>query len=473
MTASVSSPAIIEWRPFASALVAGVSRRDITPPVGIRTANWGAEGRHEVALGVHQPLTVTALALVDKDGQARFVVSADLGWWRQIDDEQSVRLPVLAALGIEPERLMLHLVHTHAGPSTSRAEPTAAGGALVSAYLDEVARTVGNACEDALAAAVPCQITWGRGSCQLATVRDLPCGDQDVVAFNPDILPDDTVIVGRVCDLEGTIVATVVNYACHPTTLAWQNPLLSPDYVGPARRLIEEATGASCLYLQGASGDLGPRDQFTGDVEVVERNGRILGHAAMSALEALPRPGNVLRFTGVVESGASLGIWEQQPDSASSMVTSLIVQVPVPLQPLLTAEELRSQWSDLEETPSMERVARAMALRKGYVNDGEATHPVWITQVGDAVIVGHPGEAYSVMQTELRRRHPDRCILVANCTNGPGYMYLPERSAYERLRYQVWQTLLGAGALEAVIDAVDAAIAELPRTREAHPGGIR
>lgn len=473
MTASLSSPTVTEWRPFASEVVAGVSRRDITPPVGIRTANWGAAGRHEVALGIHQPLTVTALALAGEDGLPRLVVSADLGWWRQIDDEQSVRLPILAALGIQEEQLMLHLVHTHAGPSTSRTEPDAAGGELVSGYLDDVTRTVVNACKDALATAVPCQITWGRGSCQLATVRDLPCGDHDVVGFNPAILPDDTVMVGRVCASDGTIVATVLNYACHPTTLAWQNHLLSPDYVGPARRVVEDATGAPCLYLQGASGDLGPRDQFTGDIDVVERNGRILGHAAMSALEALPQPGTVLQFTGVVESGASLGIWEQRPSRSSSVVTGRIVKVPVPLQPMRTAEELQSQWADLDETPARERVARAMALRKGYVNNGEASHPVWITQVGDAVIVGHPGEAYSVMQTELRRRHPDRCILVANCTNGPGYMYLPERSAYERMRYQVWQTLLGPGALEAVIDAVDAAIAEFPRTREPQPGGVR
>jgi hypothetical protein len=29
------------------------------------------------------------------------------------------------------------------------------------------------------------------------------------------------VLVGRVCDDGGRIVATIVNYACHPTTLAW------------------------------------------------------------------------------------------------------------------------------------------------------------------------------------------------------------------------------------------------------------
>ena len=34
-------------------------------------------------------------------------------------------------------------------------------------------------------------------------------------------------------------VAVVVNYACHPTTLAWQNTLISPDYPGALRELVE------------------------------------------------------------------------------------------------------------------------------------------------------------------------------------------------------------------------------------------
>jgi hypothetical protein len=105
-----------------------------------------------------------------------------------------------------------------------------------------------------------------------------------------------------------------------------------------------------------------------------------------------------------------------------------------------------------------------MKLRAGYVLEGgRATHPVWIWQWGDAVIVGQPGEAYSYFQMELRRRHPDRVIFVLNCTNGPGYMYLPTPEAYRRLRYQAWQTLLQEGALELITDEVSAVIGRLPK----------
>ena len=71
------------------------------------------------------------------------------------------------------------------------------------------------------------------------------------------------------------------------------------------------------------------------------------------------------------------------------------------------------------------------------------------------------------MQTELRRRHPDRTILVLNLTNGPGYLYLPSADAYTRDRYQVWQTLYEPGALEAVIEQVDRVVADLPAGRGA------
>jgi hypothetical protein len=37
----------------------GVARRDVTPPVGIYSRSWGA-ATHDVAEGVHRPLTATA-----------------------------------------------------------------------------------------------------------------------------------------------------------------------------------------------------------------------------------------------------------------------------------------------------------------------------------------------------------------------------------------------------------------------------
>mgnify|MGYP006172841585 CR=1 FL=1 len=38
---------------------------------------------------------------------------------------------------------------------------------------------------------------------------------------------------------DGLTLGTIVNYACHPTTLAWENRDISPDYIGAMREVID------------------------------------------------------------------------------------------------------------------------------------------------------------------------------------------------------------------------------------------
>jgi hypothetical protein len=454
-------PEKVIWTPPMTRTRAGVAQREINPPVGIRTASWGAAKRH-VATGIHNQITTTALAVIADDGKATYLVSVDWGWWQGKSDDLAVRGEVIKALGIEENQLMLHLTHTHAGPTTASDVAHLEGGDLVADYHAKAITQIIAACREAVDKSVVADITWTYGKCDLAVNRDLPCGEQDVVAFNPEVPADDTLTVGRVCDEKGKVLGIVVNYACHPTTLAWANSKVSPDFVGEARDLIEARVKAPMLFLQGASGDLSPRDGFSGDTEVADKNGRILGFATLAVLEKMLPPATRLRFTNTVESGALLGEWTQEPFAPQSENKCIRIDVEVPLQKLPTIDELRERWKDVDEGARETRINRAMKLRVGYVIDGAATHPVWIWMWGDAVIVGQPGEAYSQFQMELRRRHPDRVIFVLNCTNGPGYMYVPTPEAYKRLRYQSWQTLLAPGALEIIIDATDKAIASLP-----------
>lgn len=458
-SAADGAPSMRWFPPGASAKV-GMARADITPPVGIRAHNWGA-GHTERSTGIHVPLTATALAMVGADETA-FLVSLDLGWFTAPAHDAAIRGQVLAALDLPEDRLLLHLIHTHAGPTTSPDEEGLPGGDLIPAYIDQLISTVADICRQAENAAVECDISWGYGHCDLAVVRDLPCGARDVVGFNPDVPADDTVAIGRITDPDGATVGVLLNYACHPTSLAWDNSLLSPDYVGEARRTVEQETGAPCLFLQGASGELSPREQYSGDPAVADRNGRMLGLAALAALAAMPPPGAVMHLDEVVESGAPLAIWRYHPDSRATVLQRRRIDVPVGLKPERTAEEIMGLWPGIDPAAAQERARRAERGRAAYAGLATAQHPVWIWLCGDAVLVAHPGEAFSLLQTELRRRHPDRTIFVLNLTNGPGYFYLPSAEAYSHDRYQVWQTQYRQGALETVIDAVDRVLSGLP-----------
>jgi hypothetical protein len=157
-------------------------------------------------------------------------------------------------------------------------------------------------------------IEWHTGRCGLAANRDLPDPEPSrkriVCGFNPDGNPDDALLVGRITDATGRVRATLVNYACHPTTLAWENDAISPDYVGAVRETIQQATNAPALFLLGACGDLAPRYQYVRDPEVADRHGRELGFAALATLNGMEPPGAQLTYAEVVESGAPLAVWE-------------------------------------------------------------------------------------------------------------------------------------------------------------------
>ena len=292
----------------------GAARRDITPPLGIYSRMWGCAA-HNVAEAVHRPLCATAISFQHADGGPPLVLAGlDLGWWISADDEWFLRGHLLETLKLERPRLMVHLVHTHSGPSISLQYGDQPGGALIRPYLDEVRAAVAAAVEEALARACPATLTWTTGRCDLARNRDLPepGGGRILCGYNPERPADDTLLVGRVTGDDDAWVATLVNYACHPTTLGGGNRRISPDYVGAMRETVEQATGgAPCLFLLGAAGELGPRRGYDDRTAVADANGRQLGYAALSALEGMLPPGKGLRFAGAVDSGATLATWEE------------------------------------------------------------------------------------------------------------------------------------------------------------------
>jgi hypothetical protein len=439
----------------------GVARRDITPPDGIRAKNWGPAD-WERSEGAHRPFVVTVLAVAGEE--PLLLAAVDGTWWRRVDDEWSVRSRVLTELGLGEHQLLIALSHTHAGPVLCRADGDLPGGELIAGYLSALAGAIVEAGREALASAAPARVDWTTGRCALAADRELDLDGRPLVGFNPDApAADDTVVIGRVTAADGAALATVVNYACHPTTLAWQNRLVSPDYVGAMRELVEGGTDAPVLFLQGASGELAPREQYTGDVEVADRHGRALGHSVLAALALLPAPGAELELSAVVESGAPLGLWTESGTEPSTAIAALRGRVELQLADLPSIADLEERWMDIDARSRAERLGRARNLRDGYIDGPTVAHPFWVWRLGDAVLAAHPGEAYSALQTALRVANPGTPVVVMNLTNGPGFVYLPTDAAYERGAYQAWQTPLAPGSLARLEEAMSAAIEEVVR----------
>ncbi|WP_018628424.1 hypothetical protein [Niabella aurantiaca] len=432
----------------------GAAQKDITPPVGIYSKNWGA-GNDSIKTGIHHGLCLTCIVFKsDAAAKPLILIAADLGWWSVAEDEQRFRQALLKAFELDEPGLMICFSHTHSGPNLLTENSDKPGGELIPGYLQQLQAQAIAAIQEAMATAEPGTLCWNYGKCGLARNRDQPVEDSSkvLVGFSPGKDADDTLLVGRATNEKGAIIATIVNYACHPTTLAWENKKISPDYIGAMRSLVQEQAGGLCLFLQGASGELAPAEQYSGNNELADRYGRWLGYAVLSILESMLPPQQQLCFTKTIESGASLAIWEKRHREISATLEARLLYIEMELKPLPSLQEIEARWKNCDDPVLKERLWRQRAIRRSLGEKNPAAIPLWIWRIGECCFIGQPNEAYSCFQQDLRQALSPFPVAVMNVVNGH-IGYLPPAEMYDFDIYSVWQTPFAAGALEALTDA--------------------
>jgi hypothetical protein len=473
----------------------GLARGDITPPVGIYHRMWGA-AVHDRSTGIHRPLTATVLLLRPAPephewDEPRLPASEMLVLiavdhcllWR--DEMAELLQRVSSAAGVPRERLLVMFSHTHGAGLMGRERSGLPGGELIGPYLDTLAKKLADLVRQAAGDLAPALVAYGVGRCSLAAHRDLwdAVTGQWVCGYNPQGAADDTVMVARITDFAGNVRGIVVNYACHPTTLAWDNRLISPDYVGAMRELVEDAASAPCFFIQGASGELGPQRGYTGDVRVADANGRQLGHTVLATLEALPPAGTRYQYLGPVVSGAVIGVWHDMPVDDEALrakarwryrhwTIPLDYRAGLPTLETLNAEreqqlaaETAARQAGEEALAGKCRARVEVATRhlvrfRGLSLDQPYSFHIHLWQIGDVVWVAVESEHYQLLQTSLRQRFAEGTIIVSTLVNGSLHTYLPPRNVYDTGIYQDTVALLAPGSLERLIDEIASQIAD-------------
>jgi len=453
---------------------------------------WGA-ATHDRSTGVHRPLTATVLVLRAVDGspasqQVLIAVDHCLLWHGEM---QSLLSAIASQSGVPKSQLKVCFSHTHGAGLMGLERAALPGGDAIAPYLDNVARQLATQIALCLPRLQPTSIVYGYGRCDLAANRDFfdESRQKYFCGYNPLGTADDTLLVARIASLSGQSLATFVNYACHPTTLAWENTRISPDYIGAMREIVETATQVPCFFLQGASADLGPREGFTGELAVADRNGRRLGYAVLATLESLPEADQSYVYQGPVVSGATLAIWRSRPIGADRVENASVfrmAEVEIPLEYRADLPTLESLQADIEQWSRTEAAARALGddadARKARAMVERATRsqarqstlpagPVYpyrigVFQMGDAVWLLVDGEHYNLLQRELRARFPGVPLVVGTIVNGSDVWYLPDQNSFGKGLYQEEVSILKQGSLERVIEAAATLIAPLVHHRD-------
>ena len=283
----------------AASLTAGAASLEVELPAGAPLAGYGGFPRRawipdflgrfpntfwfNPSSGVHDPLRVRALAL-ESGGLRVLWFSVDLV---AIDPTMVAEVRSrLADRGGEPPILIVSASHTHSGPG---AFANSAFWALVAADRESPAvRSVildgmEKVAREALRRRAPAHLAWGKTTVTGVAMSRL---DQPL---------DPELGLLKVMGADGRPVALLWNYAIHGTALGRANSLLSGDLMADASARLEKETGSPVLFVNGAAGDVSPRQRGWPGVESA---GAALASAALAAWRTLP-PGRDLTLRAV------------------------------------------------------------------------------------------------------------------------------------------------------------------------------
>lgn len=423
---------------------AGVAVRDVTPEPGAPMSGFVARTRG--ALEAHDPLSVRALVVGDTTLVTVDVVGLHEDTCRRIRE----RCGTLRAV-------VVHATHTHGGPVSM---PGRLGERLDSAWLARVEDAAVDAVHEAAARQQPVEITAANAP-------------EPGVARNrrrPDGPVDASLPVVALRRLDGSLLAVVVSYACHPVILGADNLLLTADYPGVVRQHIEGELGGVALFLTGCAGDANT------------------GHSAESSITTAPTAGRTFEACAEVGSRiarAALNGLSRGRSAPDDTITAGRADVELALD-VPTSEQLRAEatrWADAAQSAPddaqralYDSWARWAGAAASGATSGEGLSSTattaWSGSVsllgwGPATIVGLPGEPFAATAADVRTLVGDGVTIVAGyCDGCPGY--LPPADEYplggyevaDAHRYYGMPGPFAPGSAERLVTAVERLLAE-------------
>ncbi len=452
-------------------LIAGVARVDITPPVGVAHAGWGAQ-KHQVAEAIDMPLYITALVLQQDDLQVA-IVDIDI-LILNADMDAEARSAVVEATGIEADNIRLAYSHNHSGPAMM-SDWLTEGMDLAEEWYAAIPEKIAEAVVDAAKSLEEVVVSSGAGECDI-NINRRPVDDHGrrFTGRNWNDPVDHEVGVVALDKMSGEPLATLMVFACHPTMMGHDNTSITPDFPGPARRVVEQTVGGMCLFLQGAGGNQGPVHGFIGDLAVYRREGTKLGLEAARVRMSLDPYERRERLVEIVPSGADLGMYEDDPISEPDSTLEVAWdETELPLRELESVEVLSARANELagsvgelhaSNAPHDELIAAVSRAKKATIAvncahlaerhgvDGHITIRSQAIRIGETVLVSVPLEPFVEIGLEVKERSPAVRTFFSGFSNGH-FNYLPTDAGIEEGGYEVDVSPFAAGSAELVTRA--------------------
>jgi neutral ceramidase len=330
------------------------------------------------------------------------------------------------------EHVLVHATHNHSAPSVSR-------GCAIAGLRDAPAF-------DRWGALLP-ELLGGAVYAAYNRMRPARAGSAlglaegiSVNRVDRERPVDESVPVLLVEEAEdGSALAIVVSFACHPTSIAGHTLLWNTDFPGPLRSAVEEAyPEATCIFLQGCAGDIAPWDHWFGNADARPQTfanrdwlGRSIAQAVLVAVPSI----RTIDDIPVAARSTTLELPRRRLPWSDEELAEVAAELEATSEP-----DYAERWpEDVHSAASA--TAFPLAYQKGavamYQDMRRREHEplraeLHAISVGDAVLAANPFELFSGPGLAIRARSRFETTFVLGYSNE--YLgYLPPDDDVDRI----------------------------------------
>jgi len=419
-------------------LLAGTAKVDITPNYGSPTRRWylGADGGRITE--IRWPLYARTLALSDGETIST-ITSMDIACIYKCHHDR-IRELVREMSPVPIGNVILHNTHQHSDSFVEYEPAYDVFGindvAFDMDYISGLARRIASSVCLAAGAMEPVHVGSGCGAVEegIASCRRVLTQDGRLLwrssRPSPELraLPrghiDPRVGVISFTAPEGRPVATLYNYACHPSAAGGDSPpVISADYPGFASHMIETCHGGTALFLHGCTGDINPAKYVRGDslnfddrIADARRMGRILGAEVLKTLGTIET--REAGYLNVARRDCELPIKPEAADVEGS---------------LAAAHKAIEDWKRNGADPRT--ALRKYVIARKITASGGCPVTMFAVAIDDDNMAFIPGEPFTAFGEEIKKAGGGGNTLVA-ATCGEDPFYMPTGEAIEQGGYE-------------------------------------
>ena len=404
-------------------LKAGAAAIEITPKDSQFLFGYPHVERYST--GVHDPLLSSVLFL--SDGKTELMIIANDIVSVSKESVARIRLRICEKTGVPVKNIMISATHTHSGPITVDYISNANDPVVPKAdrqYIRFMEDGMVKAAVEAFNSAAPAELGLAvTDTTGVGTNRHDPAGPSDMQ------MP---VLIVRSLQSKKYIACMLV-CSMHPTVLHEDSTLISGDFPGMARQILQkEFLSKNCpvIYHTGPSGNQSPRHVTKENTfKEAKRLGNILAQAVGKVLHEISFTSDnplvcIQSFVDLPKrSFPEIREAKQQLEQAVKKLDKLR-SFGASSQEVRNAEV---DWFGAEETLSLAQMAEDGSLDAVYQTCLPAE--IQVIRIGPRTFVGWQGEVF--VEYSLTVKEECEHVYLVSCANGDlqGYIVTPEAAA--------------------------------------------